>query len=251
MPLPEGGVPLTEDALLGGRVRLRQPAQGYRAAIDPVLLAAAVPARPGERVVEAGCGAGAAALCLLARLPEISVLGLEIQPEMAALARLNAGLNDVADRFQILDGDVAAPLPEPQKADHVMMNPPFLPPGRGTAPPGVAKAVAHIEGEADLPAWVGFAARQLKHRGSVTIIHRADRLADTLAALALQGLGSVVVLPLWPGEGKPAKRVIVQARKGGRAPLVLLPGLILHRPDGGFTDRAEAVLRDAASLRLD
>lgn len=238
----------TEDALLGGRIRLRQPARGYRAAIDPVLLAAAVPVRAGERVIEAGCGAGAAALCLLARVGQACVLGVEIQPALAALARENAALNGVADRFSVREGDIAGLSLEP--AAHVMMNPPFLPAGRGTPPPDASKAVAHLEGEADLALWVGFAARNLAHRGSLTVIHRADRLGDLLAALARHRLGSAIVLPLWPGKGKPAKRVLVQARKGGRAPLILSAGLALHAPEAGFTAEAEAILRDAAPLTL-
>ncbi|RKQ70095.1 tRNA1(Val) (adenine(37)-N6)-methyltransferase [Oceanibaculum indicum] len=239
----------SEDRLLGGRVLLRQPRQGYRAAIDPVLLAASLDPKPGQHVLDIGCGVGAAALCLLARRPDITITGIEIQPGLAELARQNAALNGVADRFQIIEGDIAA-LRLAERFDHAMSNPPFLPPDRGNAPPDASKALAHVEDEADLPAWTHFAATALPHRGTLTLIHRADRLTELLAALEDARFGSVVIFPLWPRTGTPAKRVLVRAAKGGKAPLVLSPGLLLHGADGGFTPAAEAILRDAAALTL-
>lgn len=239
----------SEDRLLGGRVILRQPKQGYRAAIDPVLLAASLDPKPGQHVLDIGCGVGAAALCLLARRPDLTITGIEIQPGLADLARQNAALNGVADRFQIIEGDIAT-LRLAERVDHAMSNPPFLPPDRGNAPPDASKALAHVEGEADLPAWTKFAASALPHRGTLTLIHRADRLADLLAALDSARFGSVVVFPLWPRAETVAKRVLVRAAKGGKAPLVLSPGLLLHGADGGFTPAAEAILRDAAELTL-
>jgi tRNA1(Val) A37 N6-methylase TrmN6 len=239
----------TEDRLLGGRVLLRQPKVGYRAAIDPVLLAAALDPKPGGHVLDIGCGAGAAALCLLARRPDLAVTGIEIQPGLAALARENAALNGVSDRFRVIEGDIATLQPD-ARFDMAMSNPPFLSPDRGNAPPDASKALAHVEGEADLPAWTRFAAKSLPHRGTLTLIHRADRLTELLAALAGAHFGSVVIFPLWPRLETPAKRVLVRAAQGGRAPLVLSPGLVLHGADGGFTPAAEAVLRDAAALRM-
>ena len=244
----------SEDRLLGGRVLLRQPKQGYRAAIDPVLLAASLDPKPGQHVLDIGCGVGAAGLCLLARRPDLTITGIEIQPGLADLARQNAALNGVADRFQIIEGDIAALRLHKggleARVDHAMSNPPFLPPQRGNAPPDASKALAHVEGEADLPAWTRFAASALPHRGTLTLIHRADRLTELLAALEGARFGSVVVFPLWPRTETPAKRVLVRAAKGGKAPLVLSPGLLLHGADGGFAPAAEAILRDAAALRM-
>lgn len=239
----------SEDRLLGGRVLLHQPTQGYRAAIDPVLLAASADPKPGQHVLDIGCGVGAAALCLLARRPDLTVTGIEIQPGLADLARQNAALNGVSDRFQIIEGDITA-LRLAERFDHAMSNPPFLPPDRGNAPPDFSKALAHVEGEADLPAWTHFAASALPHRGTLTLIHRADRLAELLAALDGARFGSVVIFPLWPRTETVAKRVLVRAAKGGKAPLVLSPGLLLHGADGGFTPAADAILRNAAALRM-
>jgi len=240
----------TEDALLGGRVRLRQPATGYRAAVDPVLLAAAVPARPGERAAELGCGAGAAMLCLAARVPDLTVAGLELQPDLAGLARHNIAAGGLSGRLAAVAGDLRAP-PQPPFApgtfDHVLANPPHLAAGAGTPPPDAGKALAHAEGEADLDAWIAAARRLLRPRGRLTLIHRADRIDGICAALS-GGFGAVTLIPLWPLADRPARRIIVRARKDVRSPAAVLPGLVLHRPDGGYTDAAEQVLRHGAAL---
>lgn len=251
----DGGI--TEDRLLNGRVRLLQPTQGYRAAIDPVLLAAATPAEGGERVLDLGCGAGAASFCLAARLSGVRVAGLELQPEAADLARRNAELNGVAARVRITLGDAAlapAHLPpgsDPDlvagRFDHVMTNPPFYPGGRHTRSSRVGKAVSHGEGTADLAAWVAAAARLLAPRGTLTMIHRADRVDEILARLAGR-FGAVVLYPLWPRAGAEAKRIIVRARLGARTPARLLSGLVLHDEGGRYTSAADAVLRDGAAL---
>ncbi|MGP1395365.1 MAG: tRNA1(Val) (adenine(37)-N6)-methyltransferase [Inquilinaceae bacterium] len=235
----------TRDLLLGGRVTLAQPAQGYRAAIDPVLLAAGVPARDGDRVLDLGCGVGAAALCLLARRPDCWVTGLELQGDLADLARRNAA----AERFIVVEGDVAAP-PEGVEAgtfDQVMANPPYLPAGRDTASPHGGKATANQEGTADLEVWIAAAHRALRPKGSLTMIHRADRFAEVCGLLTPR-FGGVVLIPLWPKDGAPAKRVVIRARKGDRSPATVAPGLVLHGADGGYTPQADAVLRDAAAL---
>jgi tRNA1(Val) A37 N6-methylase TrmN6 len=240
----------SEDALLGGRVRLRQPLAGFRAAIDPVFLAAAVPAAAGESVLDLGCGAGAAALCLLARQTGIRVTGLEIDGDLVKLADANARLNGVADRFLAVHGDVAKPPPRlaPGTFHHVMCNPPFLPAGAGPPSASPSRDAAMREGAAVLADWVRLALIMARPQGSVTLIHRADRLDAILATLSGQA-GDIAVYPLWPGAGKPAKRVIVRARKGVAAPARLFPGMILHEPDGSFTVAAESILRDAAALR--
>jgi len=242
---------VTEDTLLDGRVRLRQPASGYRVAIDPVLLAAAVAAAPGDSVLELGCGVGAAALCLAARLPAVRVVGIEAQREMVRLANDNVVLNGQTARVSVMLGDLLRPPPrlEPGTFALVMANPPFLERERAAPSPDPAKAAAQIEGEADFAAWLRCALTMLQPKGSFVFIHRADRLEHVLAQLAGR-TGDIAVLPLWPGVGKPARRVIVRARKGVAAPTCLLPGLVLHEADGRFTDAAEAVLRRGAALPL-
>lgn len=242
---------VTEDRLLGGRVRLLQAARGYRVAIDPVILAAAVPTRAGEAVLDLGCGSGAAALCLLARVPGVEATGLECDPAAAALARDNAAANGVGDRFRVLEGELLAPPPALRAArfDHVLLNPPYLDPARARLPEDPDRRRSHGEAAAGLADWLDIGLRRLHDDGSLSVIHRAERLDEILAALAGRA-GGVVVFPLWPGgaEARPAKRILLRARKGSRAPLSLHPGLVLHRPDGGFTPAAEAVLRDAAPL---
>ncbi|HMA14445.1 MAG: tRNA1(Val) (adenine(37)-N6)-methyltransferase [Bacteroidota bacterium] len=241
----------TEDAFLGGRLRLRQPAAGYRAAIDPVLLAAAVPAAAGERVADLGCGVGTAGLCLLARVSGATVAGLELQPGLAALAQQNAEANGFADRLTVAQGDVARPPSgfAAGRFDHVMLNPPYLDPGAVRAPALELRRLATVEGEPPLETWLTQALALLCPRGCLTVIHRADRLDRLLAALAGR-CGDLVVFPLWPRPGEAAKRVLVQGRKGTGAPLRLLPGLALHEAGGAYTAAAEAVLRDAAALQL-
>lgn len=245
---------LTEDALLGGRVRLRQPAAGYRAATDPVLLAAACPARPGERALDLGCGAGAAALCLAARVPGLELHGLELQPAYAALARVNAALNGVA--LTVHEGDVAAPPPALKglSFDHAIMNPPWFDEA-APASPDAGRDAARRAGAAGVALWIDAALRRLRQGGRLTLIHRAARLGEILAALAGRA-GDVAILPLVAREGRDAGRVIVTARKDIRAPLRLCAPLALHAGAGhdgdgdDFTARAASVLRGAAALKL-
>lgn len=242
---------LTEDALLDGRVRLLQPRQGYRVAVDPVLLAAAVPARPGEKVLDIGCGVGAATLCLAARVPGLQVDGLELQPLNAELARRNADLSGLSDRVAIHQGDLARP-PEAlagRRFDRVMMNPPFHRAGRHTPSPSAHKAVSHGEGEAELADWVQAALRLLSARGTLTLIHTAERL-DRIMALLEGRFGGIAILPLWPRAGEPARRVLVHARRNVKSPSLLLPGLVLHGEGQGYTAAAEAVLRGGAAIAM-
>lgn len=251
MTLPAERFEVSEDALLGGRVRLKQPLAGYRAAIDPVFLAAAVPASDTDTVLDIGSGAGAASLCLAARVPGCRIVGIDTQLELVRLFGDNVTLNGLADRITAMRGDLLRPPPRlsPGAFDHVIANPPFLEAGAATPPQEPGKAVAHVEGEADLGAWVRFALTMVRGKGSLTFIHRADRLEGLLAPLAGKA-GEIVVFPLWPGEGKSARRVLVRARKGVATPTRLSSGLVLHRPDGRYTAAADAVLRDAAPLAL-
>ncbi|HXE17636.1 MAG TPA: methyltransferase [Stellaceae bacterium] len=241
----------TDDTLLDGRVRLMQPAQGYRAAIDPVMLAAAIPAKAGETVLDLGCGAGAAALCLAMRVDGCRITGIEAERGLVRLAGDNVVRNGLSDRVLILAGDLSRPPQrlEPGSFAHVMANPPYLAAGTATPSPVAGKAQANIEGEADLAAWMRFALTMTRAKGSVTVIHRADRLENLLALLTGRA-GEIVVFPLWSGAGKDAKRVIVRARKGIASPTRMASGLVLHETDGRFTEAAQAVLRHGAALPI-
>ena len=243
--VPQGG-DIVENGLLGGRVRLRQPAKGYRAGMDAALLAAAG-AAPDERVIEAGCGAGAVLMQLAARAPGVRLTGVERDPVMAALARENAALNGAT--AEIVTGDVAAGFRalglEP--FDRAISNPPFFDdPGALRAPAdGKHGALMADDG---LAAWTGFLLKGVREGGRIVVIHRADRLADLLALLG-ETAGSFWVRRVHPYADEPAKRVLVQAIKTGRAPLRLLPPLVLHdRAGGKHTAEAEAILRGEAAL---
>jgi len=249
MAEPEAGA--TEDRLLGGRLRLQQPATGYRVAIDTIFLAAAVPAGPGDLVLELGAGVGAASLCLAAREPGCRVMGIERDREAAKLARRNIETNGLLGRVDIMVGDLLRPPPRlaPGSFGHVMANPPHLAAEAASPSPQPAKAAATVEGEAELEDWIRAAHTMLRPKGSFTLVHRADRLDAILAALHGR-MGEIVVFPLWPGGSRPAQRVLVRARKGIQTPLRLASGLVLHEPDGRYTAAADAILRDGAGLVL-
>ncbi|MEE8516823.1 MAG: methyltransferase [Alphaproteobacteria bacterium] len=250
----------TEDAILGGQVRLRQPRHGYRVAIDTVFLAAAVPAGDGEMVVDVGSGIGAASLCLARRVRGCRISGIEPQTDLVRLAGENVSLNNLTGRVDIMVGSLDRPPMRlaPSSFHHAMANPPYLEAARVRASPNPAKAAANVEAAATadgasgagLGDWLHFCLAMVRHKGTVTIIHRADRLDDVLAGF--KGVaGGVVVYPLWPdAKGTPAKRVLVRAVKGASSPMRLTPGLVLHTEDGAFTPAADAVLRDAAAVNL-
>ncbi|MFZ5669236.1 MAG: tRNA1(Val) (adenine(37)-N6)-methyltransferase [Pseudomonadota bacterium] len=243
----DGGV--TEDRLLDGRIRLRQPARGYRAGADAALLAAACDARPGERVIEAGCGPGAALLAAARRRPQARFVGVERDPAAAALARDNAVLNALEDRVEIREGDVgegfrALGLPV---FDAALANPPFFDDPAELRAPAPEKTGAWMA-EGGLEAWTGFLLKAVREGGTITVIHRADRLDDLLAGLGAKA-GSFQVRPVHPFADAPAKRVLLRAVKTGKAPLRLLPPLVLHdRAGGKHAPAAESILRGEADL---
>jgi len=249
-------VDMSEDAVLGGRLRLRQPRRGHRVGHDAILLAAATPVRPGDGVVELGAGVGAAGLALAARAPDIAVTLVEIDPDLAALAAENAKLNGMAARVRSITLDALAParafaaagLP-PESVARVLMNPPFNDPARLKTSPDSRRRLAHAAPRDTLAAWIRTAARLLQPRGTLTLIFRADGLADLARALD-SAFGAVTVQPVYPKADQPAVRVLVRAARASRAPFVLLPGLILNDDCGHPTPEAEAVLRGGGVLPL-
>lgn len=251
---------VTDDAFLGGRLRLLQPAGSYRAGIDGVLLAATVEAsgsaQEAAQVLDAGAGVGVVGLCLAQRLADVRITMVERDRQLVALARKNSERNGFAARVRVIEADILRPLGEaPQLAaaaetfDQVLANPPFLVEGRGTAAGDRVKAGANAMPAGALDGWVRFMAAMARPGGRMSLIHRADALPEVLAALAGR-FGGAVVLPLYPREGEPALRVLVRAVKGSRAPIELRPGLILHNADNSFRPRIAAVLRDGAALPL-
>ena len=247
---PESAI--TEDRLLGGRVRLLQPAKGYRAGMDAALLAAACDALAGERVLDVGCGPGAVLLQAAARQPQARFGGLERDPAAADLARRGAALNGMSDQVEIIEGDVAKGFPALQLRpfDAVLSNPPFFDDPSALRGPHPTRRGAYLADQG-LGAWIGFLAKAVREGGSVTVVHRADRLADLLGLLS-EKCGSIRVRPIHPFADAPAKRVLVRAVKTGKAPLELLPPLVLHDRSGGkHTPKAEAILRGEAALDWD
>jgi tRNA1(Val) A37 N6-methylase TrmN6 len=237
---------VTEDRFLGGRVLVRQRRDGFRAGLDAVMLAAAVPAIPGDEVLELGSGAGTASLCLASRIPGVEVVGAEIESELVTLSNQNAAANGFGDRVVFVTVDVLD-LPTDMKREyrHAFCNPPFHA-GMGVQSPDALRAGAmHDDGA--LGDWLSIGVKRTVSAGTFTAILRADRLSEALVALPATG---VSVFPLHPRAGEAAKRVIVQVRKGSRAPLAMLRGLVLHEADGSYTPEANAVLRDRTSLRL-
>jgi tRNA1(Val) A37 N6-methylase TrmN6 len=240
---------ITENMVLDGQVRLLQPERGYRAGLDAALLAAACDAADGARVLEAGCGGGAALLAAAVRRPAAHFTGVERDPAAADLARRSIALNGLAERVEVLAGDVAQRFQALGRApfDAAMSNPPFFDDPAALRAPMPERRGAWMADDG-LGAWIGFLLKALREGGALTVIHRADRLADLLALLAPKA-GSIQVRPIHPFADAPAKRVLVRAIKTGKAPLQLLPPLILHARDGGrHTAEAEDILRGRAAL---
>lgn len=247
---------LTEDGVLGGALRLRQPCRGHRVGHDAILLAAACPAVAGERVVDLGAGVGAAGLAVAARVHDAALVLVEIDPDLAALAADNAARNRMAARVKSIALDAAASSRAfaaaglgPESVDRVLMNPPFNDPGRQRTSPDRRRTLAHAAPREGLSAWIRTAARLLRPRGTLSLIFRADGLFE-IGRLLEPAFGAIAVLPVHPKPDEPAIRILMRATKASRAPPLLLPGLALNDAAGNPTPQAEAVLRAGATLPL-
>lgn len=248
-----------ETRLLNNRVVCLQPRTGYRTAIDPVFLAAAVPAKPGNRIMDVGSGTGAATLCLAARIEGLEITGIEIQMEYAALANNSAQLNQWSDRLRFENEDLASlpPAKDFREFDHVMTNPPFVEAGRGRTSPDRSRALAHMESGLALGDWLVHCLRLVRSGGTLTVIHRGDRLVDILDVMST-GLGGIKVFPLWTearegplGSDSRAGRVIVQGKKGSRAPFRLLRGMRVHENNtGSYSAEAARILAGKEGLDM-
>lgn len=259
MPAP-AMMPTTDDAFLGGRLAILQPATGYRAGLDAVLLAAATPVMAGAkaRVLDAGAGVGVVGLAIATRVPDARILGLEIDADLVALARCNAHRNGLGDRVEMMVADIGrggALLHDPARPagldpgnfQHVVANPPFYGEGSGTAPASSVRRVAHQMPGDGLGRWIALLATAAATGATLTLIHRADALDRILAALDGR-FGAVRIRPVHPTADRPAARVLIWAVKGSRAPLTLLPGLVLHDSAGRNLPEIEAILRHGAPL---
>jgi len=257
-PPQQSGVPstLTEDGFLGGRLRILQPEKGYRAGIDAVFLAATVPCAEGEGIYEAGIGAGVAALCTLARTPGVFITGIEVSNRYAMLCEENARRNGFGDNVHVIHADIKdamrkdlATMPPHGSYHHAIANPPFFETGKSTPSPVLLKAQAHSFGPADLDLWIKVLYTMVMPRGTVTIVYRADSLSKLLQVME-DRFGDLRIAPLYAREGAAASRVIVQGVKGSKAPMQLLPGMVLHDQTSQFTPAADAILRDGMAWRL-
>ena len=238
----------TFDGILNRRVTLEQPAQGYRVAIDTVLLAGAVPALAGDRVLDMGCGVGGAMLALACRVGGITGVGIDIQPDLVQLCRRNISRHDFAKGLKVIEGDVTQLAADLNGSfDHVLINPPYHDDARHDASPDKIKQTANMEKSGELEWWIESAAAVLRPSGILTIIHRADRKDEILACLQ-DAFGEVQLLPLLPREGQEAKRIILRARKSTLYSLRPCVPLVLHKEGGAYTEAAEAILRHCQAV---
>ena len=233
--------------VLNKRIELAQHEDGFQTSIDAVLLAAACPAKEGARILDLGCGVGSASFCALCRIEGASLTGLDILPDVVALARQNAALNGMDNRAQFECIDIRDF--EELAFDHVICNPPYLEAGEHVSSPSEAKATAMGFGEddMDLKDWVDCAHRCLAGQGSLTIIHRADAVDEIIRAMGKR-FGAIEIIPLWPKVEREAKRVIVRAFKHRKSPAHIHPGIILHQDNGDYTEQAENILRNMATI---
>lgn len=239
----------TIDGLLDRRVALEQPADGFRVAMDTVFLAAAVPARAGEKILDLGCGVGGAMLCLAARVPGVLVMGIEIQRELALLCRDNIVRNKLKADLKVQMGDVTQLSPAMVNIfHHVMMNPPYHDEARHDVSVHAQKRKANTEAEGDLTLWIASAGRALKSGGVLTLIHRADRQEEIMDLLK-PAFGTIEICRLLPKKGAAPKRVVMRAYKA-TSPTLRVTDFILHQSDGRYTDQAEGILRRGEALAI-
>ena len=238
-------IPVTHGHLLNGLVKYAQPRDGFRTGIEPVLLAAAIPARAGDLVLEAGTGAGAALLCLAARVSGVFGLGLEIAPDLALIAADNAASNHF-DGMRFAVADVERP-PLTGGVDHVFANPPYHP-ENGTRSPNPSRDIAKRADEGLVARWAMAMAAVLRPHGTLTFILPCGKITECLVAMAASGCACDAIVPLWPMAGRAAKLLLIQGVKSGRAATRLLPGLTLHAANGTYTPEADAILRSRAPL---
>jgi tRNA1(Val) A37 N6-methylase TrmN6 len=244
----------SSDAFLGGRLMLEQPMEGFRSGFDAVFLAAACDAKPGESVLEAGCGAGVASLCLCARVPGISAVGVDIDPELVALASRNAAQNGMADRCRFVAGDIGGPLAaleaqgfRRESYTHVIANPPFAIEGRARLSRNARRARACAMPPDGFEMWLRFLAAAAAPHGTCTLIHLPEALPHLLKAWEGR-FGGPSILPVAAKAGENAIRVILQGKKGSRAPVELHAPVALKDETGAETAVARAVLREGAGL---
>lgn len=240
----------TLDNFLGGRIKLVQPSDGYRAGIDPIFLAACLHPKPHEKILDVGSGVGVASISLAVRCPLSKIIGLEVQPDLVQLALKNIQANQLEDRVEMINGDLLSPpaLFKLNSFDQLMTNPPYYEYNRSQSSPIPGKAQANTE-TVNLGKWIKACLKFLKPKGVFTMIHRAERLTEILYHLRSR-VGDLVVYPLWPGPSKNARRILIQGRKNIRGELRLAQGITLHGGAEKYTPEAEAVLRHAQTIVL-
>ncbi|HEY7383027.1 MAG TPA: methyltransferase [Beijerinckiaceae bacterium] len=247
---------VTHDTLLDGRVRIVQPRRGHRVGTDAVLLAAAVDPCGDETVVDVGAGTGAVGLMIASRAPAAAIVLVERDAELVAQCRHNVRLNGFEARTRIVEADILASAGERRRnglasasADIVVTNPPFLDAGRSRASPDARRAAAHQLPENGLEQWLRACSDMLKPKGLLALIHRSDQLAECLRHVQ-RGFGGLVLRAIHPRSDEPAGRIVITARKGSRAPLLIAPSLVLHETDGRFTAEADAIHRGEKLLKM-
>ncbi|MEM1103207.1 MAG: methyltransferase [Pseudomonadota bacterium] len=250
---PDGRAAVSDDAFLGGGLRVMQPEHGYRAGLDAVLLAAATPGASGERWLDAGAGVGVAALCFAWRVAGVSIVCLDNDAAACDLARRNAGRNALSDRVTVREGDIFSPPHDLARGDFdgVLTNPPFFDDVSRMRVPAGGKRAAFVEEDGDVATWLQACLKRVRPGGRLVFIHRADRLGDALNALKGRA-GDIWITPLWPMQGRPAKRILITARKGAHGDATLSAGVVLHESQSAgrapFTPLIEAVMRRGAAL---
>lgn len=240
---------IEKTTLLNGCVELLQRDDGLRAGLDSVFLASAVNMSPGQRGLDVGCGVGAVGLCVLKRLDDVTVTGIEYQQSLSELASKNGELNKCAHRYDVINADFRQTNIQANSFDHVFMNPPFMNAGSYLESPKEArnKAIGHQDNEATLEEWINFGFHMIAAKGTLTLIHRADALQSIIVYMGKK-FGALEVFPLHPKEGEPAKRIIIRATKHRKSPSIIYPGIVLHKSDGSYTDKAHSILRNAIAL---